>query len=163
MARVLVVAYGNPLRCDDGIAWRAADALEGRFSGDEVEILRLHQLVPELAEIVSRFATVIFIDAAAGGAKTIPGQIQVKEIAAQARADASGFAHVISPQTVTALAATLYSAKPQTFLLTVTAASFDHGDVLSLSVEAALPDLISKVAWLVEQSLSRPSATKDTK
>lgn len=156
MARILIVAYGNPLRCDDGAAWRSADALEGKFSEDEVEILRLHQLGPELAETIGRFATVIFIDAAAAEGQTMPGQIQVKELTPQAPADASGFTHVISPQTIFALATTLYRAKPKAFLVTVTAASFDHGEILSVSVEGALPDLVSEVERLVEQSLSRP-------
>jgi Ni,Fe-hydrogenase maturation factor len=49
MPRILIVAYGNPMRCDDGVAWRAADALETNSCGGNVEILRRHQLAPELA------------------------------------------------------------------------------------------------------------------
>ena len=41
MARVLIVAYGNPLRSDDGVAWRAADLLAEKFSIPEVEMVRL--------------------------------------------------------------------------------------------------------------------------
>jgi len=41
MARVLIIAYGNPMRSDDGVAWRAAAALQGRFSSDEVEIVSI--------------------------------------------------------------------------------------------------------------------------
>ena len=63
MARVLIVAYGNPMRSDDGIAWRAADALAPKVSESDVEILRLHQLTPELADAVRNFGTVIFVDA----------------------------------------------------------------------------------------------------
>ena len=40
MARVLIIAYGNPMRCDDGLAWRAADEFERKLSDFEVEILR---------------------------------------------------------------------------------------------------------------------------
>ncbi len=154
-AKILIVAYGNPLRSDDGVAWRAAEALEGKYSEDVVEIKRLHQVAPELSETVSHFATVVFIDAASAEDETSPGQIHVEEIAPQARADASRFTHAISPQTVVALAATLYGVKPRSFLVTVTAASFDHGDVLSPSVEAALPTLVSEVDRLVEQSLAK--------
>ena len=75
MARVLIVAYGNPMRSDDGLAWHAADKLEGKYSPSEVEILRVHQLAPELAENVSRSEAVIFVDAAmADGANGIPGR-----------------------------------------------------------------------------------------
>lgn len=153
-ARILIVAYGNPLRSDDGVAWRAADLLAERFSDSKVEILRLQQLAPEISEKISHFATVIFIDAVAADDKTVPGQIHVEEIAPQTGADTSRFTHAVSPQTVVALAATLYRAKPRAFLVTVPAASFDHGDALSPSVEAALPALVSKVDRLVEQSSS---------
>ena len=63
-ARVLIIAYGNPLRCDDGVAWRAAEALEGKFPSEQVEILRLHQLAPELADAVRQRELVLFVDAA---------------------------------------------------------------------------------------------------
>ena len=154
-ARILIVAYGNPLRSDDGVAWRAADLLAQKLSESKAKILRLHQLAPELSEAISHFATVIFIDAAAVDDKTVPGQIHVQEIAPQSRADPSHFTHAVSPQTVVALAATLYGAKPRAFLVTVTAACFDHGDALSPSVEAVLPTLVSEVDRLVEQALSK--------
>ena len=38
MPGVLIVAYGNPMRCDDGLAWRAADELERKLSGSEIKI-----------------------------------------------------------------------------------------------------------------------------
>ena len=48
-SRPLVVGYGNPLRCDDAIGWRAALALadDPRLAG--VDVLARHQLTPELA------------------------------------------------------------------------------------------------------------------
>ena len=52
MPRVLIIAYGNPMRCDDGLAWHSAAALERKFSARTIEILRTHQLTPELAETV---------------------------------------------------------------------------------------------------------------
>lgn len=155
-ARILIVAYGNPLRSDDGVAWRAADLLAEQLSDSNVEILRLQQLAPEVSEIISHFPTVIFIDAAAADDNSAPGQIHVEEIASQARAETPRFTHAISPQIVVALAATLYGATLQTFLVTVIAASFEHGDVLSSSVAAALPTLVSEVDRLVEQSLAKP-------
>ena len=71
MSRVLIVAYGNPLRCDDGLAWSAAEMLAPGLPGD-VEIITRHQLTPELAFPVSQAASVLFIDAAHSGA---PGEL----------------------------------------------------------------------------------------
>ena len=97
---MLIVAYGNPLRSDDGLAWRVADALEGKFSSLQVEILRLHQLTPELAESVSHVDAVIFVDAAsaeAGG--RLPGEIRIEEIHAEEAGSfvQSRFSHHLTP------------------------------------------------------------------
>jgi hydrogenase maturation protease len=158
MARkVLIVAYGNPLRCDDGIAWRAADALEGKFSEDEVEILRLHQLAPELAETASHFKWVIFVDAAAPSAgQGEPGEIRFEKLT-QEDSNATRFSHVVSPQTIVVLAARLFDADVKAFLATVIGANFDHGDSFSPAVSDALPILISKIESFVQSTLRADS------
>ena len=63
MPRVLIVAYGNPLRSDDGVGWVVAEELRRRLASPEVEVLRLQQLLPEVAESLSRADAVIFVDA----------------------------------------------------------------------------------------------------
>ncbi|HET9308841.1 MAG TPA: hydrogenase maturation protease [Candidatus Sulfotelmatobacter sp.] len=158
MPAVLIVAYGNPLRCDDGVAWRAAEALRGKFPEDQVEVLCLHQLAPELAETGRWFECVIFMDAASKEAGK-PGEIRVEEIRGEAipTSEAAAFGHSLSPAAVLALAANLYGAKPQVFSVTVTGEDFGHGDGLSPSVAAAVPDLISRIELLVQSALSRGS------
>src|SRR6476469_3025021 len=104
--RRLIVAYGNPLRSDDGVAWRAAAALQETFLPEQAEILTLHQLGPELAESASRSECVIFVDAAACPGR--PGEIQVKELSeSDSETDSSAFCHAMSPSHVLALAAQL--------------------------------------------------------
>ena len=158
MPAVLIVAYGNPLRCDDGVAWRAADALRGKFPESQVEILCLHQLAPELAETGRGFECVIFVDAASKQAEQ-PGEIRVEEIRGEAipKSEAVAFGHSLTPAAVLALAANLYGAKPQAFSVTVTGEDFRHGDGLSPSVAAAVPDLISRIELLAQWALSRGS------
>jgi hydrogenase maturation protease len=152
MLRVLILAYGNPLRSDDGLAWRAADALQARLRTPEVEILRLHQLAPELAETVSRAHFVIFVDAACPGGE--PGEIRLREIR---RGDAelvNGFSHIVSPAAVMSLAAKLYGASPRAFSATVTGHNFDHGESLSPAVAAALPVLVGRIELLLRPFLA---------
>ena len=50
MTQVLIVGYGNPLRCDDGLGWCAAEALSRSLPFPETEIVICHQLAPELAD-----------------------------------------------------------------------------------------------------------------
>jgi hydrogenase maturation protease len=150
MPRVLIIAYGNPLRSDDGVAWRAADALEGKFPAAEIEILRLHQLAPELAESVSRFEAVIFVDAAEGKGK--PGEVRCEEVSPSA--GKTSFSHQLSPSAVLDMAKGLFGASPRAFSVTLTGESFDHGEALSPVVVAALPALIARIAILAQQFLS---------
>jgi len=152
MPRVLIVAYGNPLRCDDGIAWRAADALAPKVSASEVEILRLHQLTPELADTVRIFHAVIFVDAAScDRSQNKPGMIRLEEIRG-GTSEPARFSHVLSPKKVLDLALQLYGASPSAFVITVAGKNFGHGDSLSAPVASALPELVARIEHLIKQS-----------
>jgi len=155
MPHVLIVAYGNPMRSDDGVAWRAADALAAIFPESEVDIYHLHQLTPELADTVRNYRCVIFVDAATcDAALNKPGMIRVEEIRGHTSEPAS-FSHVLSPRKVLDLAAQLYGASPTAFVITVAGDNFNHGDSLSPLIAAVLPELVAQIAELVEQNLSR--------
>jgi len=159
MPRILIIAYGNPLRRDDGVAWRAADALESRFPESGVEILRLHQLAPEVAEAARHRDLVIFLDAALDDTRNgKPGQIRVKELSPDPREKdhAGQFSHVYSPVKILDIARDLYQAGPKAYVITVTGGNFDHGDGLSDAVAAAIPSLVAKVVDIVRSQTSKP-------
>jgi hydrogenase maturation protease len=152
MSRVLIIAYGNPLRSDDGVAWRAAELLRGKFSDDEVELQCLQQLGPELAESASRCECMIFVDAAAG--KGSPGEVQVTEFSADSTqaSEASRFCHALPPSAILGLSERLYGSRPRAYCATITGESFEHGESLSAAVTAALPSLVARVEELVQRS-----------
>ena len=160
MPRVLIIAYGNPLRSDDGVAWRAADELERRFSGGDVEILRTHQLAPELAEAVSRSEAVIFMDAAAASDSGHPGEVGSAQVGLPETP--VRFSHQLSPSSVMALARQLYGASPRAFSVTLTGECFDHGEALSSVVAAALPAFVARIETLVQQSLFAAAVPPDS-
>jgi hydrogenase maturation protease len=163
--RILIVAYGNPLRCDDGIAWRAADALEGKLPESQVEVLRLHQLAPEVADSVRQRELVLFVDAACVDdiENTSPGEIRVREVfGAETSEHPSHISHVYSPAKVLDFARELYAAKPRAFLVTVAGENFDHGESLSAKVANTLPELVATVQRLVDAN-AKAITTKDTK
>jgi hydrogenase maturation protease len=144
MPHVLVLAVGNPLRSDDGLAWHAADELRSSGSQSEIEILKVHQLAPELAEDVSRAAQVIFVDAAATGE---PGTLSCERVVGSAAGSASS--HSFTPAALLQLATTLYGASPAAALVSVAGESFEHGETLSREVEQALPRLVAKIRELM--------------
>lgn len=147
MERVLIIACGNPLRCDDGAAWHAAGQLRRSLPAEQAEILCLHQLTPELAETASRADAVVFLDAAAKG---IPGQVVCESVGAEAAN--LQFSHHLMPASVLALARQLYGASPPAFVVSLCGECFDHGEGLSNVVVAALPHMVRTVEELVRRA-----------
>jgi hydrogenase maturation protease len=152
MSRILIIAYGNPLRSDDAVAWRAAEILQTKVSPD-VEIRTLHQLGPELADSIRGCELVVFVDAAS--APGTAGEIQISELtsAAGESTNPPPFYHSISPAAVLGLAQQLYGAKPRTFCATVIGENFSHGEGLSPRVQASLPILVRRIEDLIQTSL----------
>jgi hydrogenase maturation protease len=145
---MLVVAYGNPLRRDDGVAWRVAGALDG---STDVAVHYAHQLVPELASRVGAAAGVLFVDAAVG---PTPGQVTVAEVTPQP--DGSAFGHVLRPSGLLDLARCLCGHAPPAMLLTITVRDVSFGMELSAAVEASL-DAATRAA---RSALDRLAARK---
>ena len=160
MPRVLIIAYGNPMRSDDGLAWRAADQLDGKFSSGDVEIFRLHQLAPEIAEAASRSHAVIFVDAACAPGSS-PGDLWLASVLRNE--EAPRFSHQLSPSAVMALAHRLYDATPRAFSLTLAGQNFEHGEELSPVVSRALPELVAEIEILTRQLLQPPAAQVDSR
>ena len=152
-SRVVVIAYGNPLRGDDGLAWRVAERLKKVFAPSDVEILRQQQLVPELAEPISRAKAVIFLDAAAQTTSFRSGDISIVEIGERetARANESPLHHYFSPASLLALAQKLYGATPRAFVATMKGQDFGPGEHLSALVERAIPEFLTRVEKLIRE------------
>jgi hydrogenase maturation protease len=144
-AGVLVVGYGNPLRGDDGIGWHAAGLLaaDPRLAG--AEVLARHQLLPELAEDVSRAWLVVLVDACAHGA---PGSVSIRRI--EGRPSTPGtWSHHLDPEALAGLAEALFGAAPPMVLVSVAAGSLAEGDGLSSRVQQVLPEVVEAVAGVV--------------
>ncbi len=141
MSHVLIIGYGNPLRGDDGVGWRAAQSLERCGLGNDVEVLTCHQLTPELAHKVSSSREVLFVDAEVGNE---PGRISCYPVTPQT--PPGSFSHQLSPDAVMGLAEELYGASPRGFIFKVCGEDFEIGEVLSKRVEAVLPTLVARVA-----------------
>jgi len=134
---ILIVAYGNPLRSDDGFAWHAAEMLRPAAERLHAEILCEHQLTPELALAASTANLIIFIDAACNGQ---PGQVVCTVVLPHP--GLSRFSHQLGPEQVLALCSELYAAHPHAYAISVTGESFEHGESLSETVRQALPGCV---------------------
>jgi hydrogenase maturation protease len=140
----LVLGYGNRLRGDDGLGLAVADVVAGwRLPG--VEVRTLHQLVPELAEVIAKTDRVLFIDAA------VPdGDRQgftVGRVTAGRYRPTLG--HHETPENLLALVHALEDDGPDAWLLSITASSFRPGDALTQNAECNMREAIEWIRrWL---------------
>jgi hydrogenase maturation protease len=136
----LVVAYGNPLRQDDGVGWAVAAALSGR---DDVEVRTVQQLLPEMAEALARAAFVVFVDARRGGE---PGLVEQAAVT-PAWTTWTG-AHSLRPEELLGLCRRYYGRAPEAVLVSVAGERFGFGEELSPAVRAAIPRVVEDVLGL---------------
>lgn len=142
-SRVVVIGYGNTLRGDDGIGWRAVEALKRSGVAADTTVMAVHQLDPELARAVSEATLALFVDAAREGE---PGEVRC--VAVTAGAPDSAFSHQLTPAALLALARSLYGVSPAAFEITMCGERFEVCEGLSPICEAALPRLVTVLADL---------------
>lgn len=115
---LLVIGYGNRLRGDDAAGPVVADRLAARG----IHAIAVHQLTPELAELVAAADQVVFVDAAVDAT----GCERVEPVAGRAPLH-----HVRAPAEVLHLAEAVYGRCPPAWLVRVSAVSFEFGAGMS--------------------------------
>jgi len=162
MTRILIIAIGNPLRGDDGLAWRAAAMLqgEGEVPGERAphppfETIVCHQLTPELAENVAQADRVIFIDACLGSQ---PGKIRVNRLAPEP-SQASALSHRLDPPALMQHCSEIYGTWPEAWTISMTGADYDYSQSLSAAVESQLPALVDMAIQTILKRLAHSQET----
>ena len=157
---ILVIAYGNDLRGDDGAALRVAQRLvECRTTA---RIICSRQLFPEFAEDIALAARVIFVDACL--ADDTSAALDIARIEAPVVGEqAPAHSHHASPQQLLALAARLYGADPEAWRVAIPAYDWRLGAAISPAtarqIEAAVAccRVLAQGASRQRSHRSRPS------
>lgn len=144
MSDILILGYGNPLRGDDALGIRAVERLRQQFP--EYDFLLGQQLVPEMAEALSRCRLAIFLDASRLGT---PGEARQQTLLPTA-GDASSLVHDLQPSALLALTDELYDEAPEAVLITGTGACFD-GETMSPLGQKALDEVCQLAAQQLRQ------------
>jgi hydrogenase maturation protease len=121
---LLVVGFGNTLRCDDGVGPRVAESVE-LLNLPGVLTLSCHQLTPELAYPVSMAGNVVFVDAAVDE----PGTLSMKRL--EPTRTSLVLEHAPDPRTLLALARDAFGRAPDAWMITVPAEVLGFGEELS--------------------------------
>lgn len=148
---ILTIGYGNPLRGDDGVGWHVAQCMALENQDADVEIEVCHQLMPELAEPISRADLVIFIDAAADRP---PGKIYCEPVEA-APLPPGAMSHHCTPASLLYNVEALYCTFPRAVMLSVGSASFGFTEELSPVAIEAVPLLVERVRELIAHEKAR--------
>ena len=155
-ADTLVIGYGNADRQDDGVGWHILKALAEKVGSnvpedpgaaievqsESVDLMFILQIYPELAEDISHYDRVCFVDA---HTSDIPEEIAWVELSPEY--EKSPLTHHMSPRTVLSIAGTIYDHIPEALLVSVRGYHFEFERELS-SKTAALTKKATERIWL---------------
>jgi hydrogenase maturation protease len=136
----LIIGIGNPLRSDDGLGWKVAEQLVQDNDPGQA-ILTVHQLTPELAQLMAAANFVVLIDANREG---VPGEFQIRRLSPRLHTGAVG-THHIAPEELLALTTAIYACCPPVVMVSMTGADFAIGEQLSPIVTQKIPLLSEAV------------------
>lgn len=153
MKKLLIIGYGNPDREDDGVAWHILRALteklglnspgsyEDEFPESESIDFAFHlQLTPEMAEDISIYEYVCFVDAHTGN---IPEPVRLIEVESQFQN--SPFTHHLTPQSLMSMCETLYGRMPDAALVSVLGYRFLFTRQLSDETAVLVPQAVDLI------------------
>ena len=157
MKKALIIGYGNPDREDDGVAWHilrnltvriglpSPDSYEDEFPESEaIDFAFYLQLTPEMAEDISEYEHVCFVDAHTGN---IPEPVRLIDV--ESEFQRSPFTHHLTPQSLLSMCENVYGKKPDCVLLSVLGHRFLFTRQLSEETGALVPEAVDLIwEWL---------------
>jgi hydrogenase maturation protease len=155
--KALLIGYGNPDREDDGVAWHilraltiklglaAPESYEDEFPESAlIDFAFYLQLTPEMAEDLSGYESVCFVDAHTGN---IPEPVRLVDV--ESEFQRSPFTHHLTPQSLLSMCGTIYGKKPEAALLSVLGHRFLFSRQLSEETAQLVPQAVELIwDWL---------------
>lgn len=161
--RILILAYGNPTRLDDGLGPAFAEALEANPFDDDTDA-RLtieieHQLHIEHALLLCACDIALFVDATING----PDPFAIERVT-PIDEELRYTTHALQPGGVVAIAARLFDAHPHAYLLGIRGYDFEgFGQQLSGGAAANLDAALHAVRPMLQRGCVEPVAAPDTR
>jgi hydrogenase maturation protease len=166
LKKLLLIGYGNPDREDDGVAWHILRALTEKLGLDapasyeeefpaaaEIDLVFYLQLTPEMAEEISDYQYVCFIDAHTG---SIPEPVRLINV--ESEFQHSPFTHHLTPQSLMSMCETIYGKKPDAALLSVLGHRFLFTRQLSENTSQLVPQAVDLIwDWIRARHILNPS------
>jgi hydrogenase maturation protease len=126
----LIIAYGNPLRGDDGAGPYAASLLSRDDAAESWQIVICQQLTPEMAEAIAGASVVVFVDA---DSDLKPGEVAVRFLD-PASEGVHPIMHQLDAASLLGWARTLFGRAPAAWVVGIGAESFELRESLTPAV-----------------------------
>jgi Ni,Fe-hydrogenase maturation factor len=136
--RALVIAIGNPLRRDDGVAHRILKLLG---DGPGAERRAVLQLTPEMAEEIASFDLVVFLDASVTATEPLLEPVRPSA--------GSPLTHVCSPGEIVALARSLFGFAGRAYLCHIPARDFSNSEKLSARAQRFADEAAGEIEHII--------------
>jgi hydrogenase maturation protease len=141
---IVVIGYGNELRRDDAAGPLVARAVAAR-KHPRARALAVHQLAPELAEVLAGASIAIFVDAAATTESAVARPIL--DVRGPER-----LGHTSDPAWLLGLTEAVYGCRPTAWLVTLPAADLGHGKGLSPTAKRGVRQALELVEGLIARA-----------
>ena len=162
MKKLLIIGYGNPDREDDGVAWHILRALTERLGLDspesyedefpespQIDFAFYLQLTPEMAEDISNYEYVCFVDAHTG---SIPEAVRLIDV--ESEFQASPFTHHLTAQSLLSMCETIYRRKPDAALVSILGHRFLFSRELSEETAELVPQAVELIwDWVQNRNI----------
>ena len=153
-ADTLIIGIGNADRQDDGVGWHIVKHLAEKLGqtvpedpGEIVEVetdladmMFIQQIYPELAETLSHYERVCFVDA-----HTADIADEISWATLKPEYEKSPLTHHMSPSTVLSIGAAIYDHLPEAILVSVRGYHFQFERALSSQTESLADQAIDRL------------------
>ena len=141
-----IIGYGNPQRRDDGIGPYIVNRLQPFFiQRNDVHLLALHQLEPDIIDTLKSSDTLVFVDAAVEALTEGRDWVEV-----QPELSTMPFLiHQVAPAFILGLLQCLYHRRPKTWMVSVEGTDFGFGNSLSSDACKRAEQVIGEIAEFV--------------
>jgi hydrogenase maturation protease len=167
--RILIIGFGNIYCRDDGVGFYIVNALRRRMGLPELgpdedgmddldhgfDTLLLHQLVPEVSQILANYQNVLFVDAHTGSI-----QEDVRIIPVQEEYGFHAVTHQMSPGMLLATTRKVHGSAPTGYLVSIKGESFDFQFGLSDGCRARADRAVQKILDLANEISGKDEETK---
>lgn len=163
MKNTTILGYGNPDRGDDGAAWVALSTIACQYDhpldsehmesgfipiSNTLQLWLDLQLIPDLAEDLSKFERAIFVDA-----HTEEIQEDVRIVEVKPEYQNSPFTHHLTPASCLSLCKELYGKYPQSILISIRGYEFGFSHLLSPKATQNVDKAVKLILdWLEKDS-----------